>query len=130
MINVINNNKKYLIVLLILVLYYIIYKIFHIGVPCIFNYITGLYCPGCGLTRMCISILKLDFYQAFRYNPFVFVLLVLTIIYLIIKFILLRFKNIKISIPQYVYYIIIVLAIIFMILRNIDAFSYLAPTVI
>ena len=110
--------------------YYFLNLKFGFTIKCPFHTITGFYCPGCGITRMLFSIITLDFYQAFRYNPFVFVLLVLTIIYLIIKFILLRFKNIKISIPQYVYYIIIVLAIIFMILRNIDAFSYLAPTVI
>ena len=34
------------------------------SIPCVFNLITGYYCPGCGITRMFISIYKLDFYQA------------------------------------------------------------------
>lgn len=42
------------------------------GIPCIFNSLTGLKCPGCGMTRMCLSILKLDFRSAWQYNPAVF----------------------------------------------------------
>lgn len=48
---------------------------------CWFRKKLGLYCPGCGGTRMVQSILKLDFYQAFRYNPLVFVLLALIAIW-------------------------------------------------
>ncbi|MDR3552125.1 MAG: DUF2752 domain-containing protein [Clostridia bacterium] len=42
--------------------------------PCIFRSITGLDCPGCGMTRAFYCLLHLDFAQAFRYNPFCFVL--------------------------------------------------------
>ncbi len=41
---------------------------FHIGIPCIFHVLTGLYCPGCGLGRSVLSLLSGDWYQAFRYN--------------------------------------------------------------
>ncbi|MBE7041857.1 MAG: DUF2752 domain-containing protein [Ruminococcaceae bacterium] len=41
-------------------------------IPCIFKVITGFDCPGCGITRMCVSIAKLDFVAAFRFNPVVF----------------------------------------------------------
>lgn len=46
-----------------------------IGIPCIFHTITGFYCPGCGVTRMCLALLRLDFKAAFYYNPAVFILL-------------------------------------------------------
>lgn len=40
-----------------------------LGVPCLFFAVTGLYCPGCGVSRMLLSLLRLDFSAAFRYNP-------------------------------------------------------------
>lgn len=44
----------------------------HFGVPCLFHKITGLWCTGCGVTRMVIRLSKLDFVGAFRSNEFVF----------------------------------------------------------
>ena len=41
-------------------------------IPCLFKVATGFDCPGCGITRMCVSIAKLDFVAAFRYNPVIF----------------------------------------------------------
>lgn len=43
-------------------------------VGCPFNRLTGLKCPGCGITRMILSLLRLDFKTAFFYNPAVFCL--------------------------------------------------------
>lgn len=42
--------------------------------PCFYLQTTGLQCPGCGITRMFFSMLRLDFTAAFRYNPVMFVL--------------------------------------------------------
>ena len=58
----------------------------YIHVFCLFHKITGLYCPGCGVTRMLDAIFHFSFYQAFRYNPLAFVLLVLFVIDIIISF--------------------------------------------
>lgn len=107
-----------------LITYFFINKIFNIGIPCIFYELTNLYCPGCGVTRMFFSLLKLDVYQAFRYNPLVFTYLVMYIIYKIINL------KIKIKIPSYFSYILLIIAIIFGILRNLEEFSYLKPTLI
>lgn len=41
-------------------------------IPCIFYELTGLKCAGCGVTRMIVSVARLDFASAFRYNPFLF----------------------------------------------------------
>ena len=43
------------------------------GIPCIFNKLTGLLCPGCGITRMCVAIARFDFKAAFGYNQFLFI---------------------------------------------------------
>ena len=41
---------------------------FGIGIPCFFHLVTKLNCPGCGNTRAALSLLRLDFAAAFRYN--------------------------------------------------------------
>lgn len=38
-------------------------------IPCLFQKLTGLYCPGCGNTRATIAALKLDFLSMLRFNP-------------------------------------------------------------
>lgn len=40
-----------------------------IGLVCPFHLITGLKCPGCGVTHMCLALLQLDFAAAFTANP-------------------------------------------------------------
>lgn len=45
-----------------------------IGVPCPFYAVTGRYCPGCGVTRMCIALLKFDIAAAFESNAMVLIL--------------------------------------------------------
>ncbi len=89
-----------------------------------FHKITNLYCPGCGATRMLFSLIRLDFYQAFRYNPLVFILGVLCIFYKIASI------KLKILFPKYVTYILLAVMIIYGVLRNTDLFSYLKPTII
>ncbi|MCI8351612.1 MAG: DUF2752 domain-containing protein [Oscillospiraceae bacterium] len=39
------------------------------GGPCLMKLTVGLPCPGCGLTRGCLSALRLDFAAAFRWHP-------------------------------------------------------------
>ena len=36
---------------------------------CPIRLVFNLDCPGCGLTRACVSALKLDFVSAFNYHP-------------------------------------------------------------
>lgn len=45
------------------------------GIPCPLRHFTGLQCPGCGLTRMCMALLHLDFHAAFAANPAILCLL-------------------------------------------------------
>lgn len=120
--------KLILILISFLIIYFILSELLDVGIPCLFYEITGYYCPGCGITRLLFSLLKLDFYQAFRYNPLIFILIIITGIYWLVKFILKKFMNISIEIPNYVYYILLVIVIIFGILRNIPMFDFLSPT--
>ena len=123
-----SKMKLILILISFLIIYFILNELLDVGIPCLFYEITGYYCPGCGITRLLFSLLKLDFYQAFRYNPLIFILIIITGIYLLVKFILKKFMNISIEIPNYVYYILLVIVIIFGILRNIPMFDFLSPT--
>ena len=38
------------------------------------QYLTGVPCPGCGLSRALAALLRLDFWTALRFHPMVFVL--------------------------------------------------------
>ena len=48
----------------------ILYSLARLGipVPCVFNQLTGLYCPGCGNTRAVLALLRFDFSGMFRHN--------------------------------------------------------------
>ena len=114
--------KECLILITFFFIVLILYKL-NIPIPCLFHKLTKLYCPGCGVTRMCVSIFKLDFKSAFSYNAYAFILLCLAIIYFIVCII----KHKLLIIPNLCIYIIIIIGIIFAILRNIPYFSFLAP---
>jgi len=45
------------------------------GIPCLFHKLTGLLCPGCGISRMFLSLLRGDLILAARYNLLVLALL-------------------------------------------------------
>lgn len=47
----------------------------HWSIPCPFHAVTGLLCPGCGVTRMCLALLQLDVVGAWQANPVLLVLL-------------------------------------------------------
>lgn len=41
------------------------------GFPCLFHFLTGFYCPGCGGTRAVRALLRGDVVKSFCYHPFV-----------------------------------------------------------
>ena len=123
-----NRVKIGIFLFFLFIIYYLLNKKIGIGIPCVFHELTGLYCPGCGITRLLFSLLELNFFQAFRSNPLVFILLILIILYLILKLILKRF-NINLTIPNYIYYFLLIIVILFGILRNIPGFEFLRPII-
>lgn len=40
-----------------------------LGIPCLFHLVTGLDCPGCGVTRMLAALAAGDLAGAWRSNP-------------------------------------------------------------
>lgn len=42
------------------------------SLPCPFHAVTGLYCPGCGVTTMALSLAQGDIRAAFAANPALF----------------------------------------------------------
>ena len=48
-----------------------------IYISCLFHTLTGYMCPGCGISRMFLSLARFDIARAFSYNPVVFMLLIL-----------------------------------------------------
>lgn len=53
----------------------VLYAFFHFsGIGCPIRFLTGVSCPGCGMTRACISVLFLDFKSAFYYHPLFLIL--------------------------------------------------------
>ena len=118
--------------LLIIIVYLILNKYHIICIPCLIHEITGMYCPGCGVTRMLINILSGNFYQAFRYNPLLFIFIPFFILYILDLFIS-KVKNKKMItelFEPYIWYVLIGIFIVYGILRNIPYFDYLKPTLI
>lgn len=109
------------VILLIGALYGLLVYATGMTVPCIFKKITGLECPGCGITRVCMSLLRGHIAEAFSYNRFCF-LAAPVILYLIIKCDIkyIRTGNYLLSKPDTVIsYMLIALAVVFAICRNI-----------
>lgn len=65
--------KKIFFIILAGIIYYFIYCILGCAIPCIFNKITGLLCPACGVTRMIYAISKGNFTEAYGYNKGLFI---------------------------------------------------------
>ena len=46
-----------------------------LALPCPIRAVTGLLCPGCGVTRMCLALLRGDWGAAWDANPALLILL-------------------------------------------------------
>ena len=46
-----------------------------IAIPCLFTWLTGYHCWGCGLSRALWSLVQGDFLKAYSYNPAIYLLL-------------------------------------------------------
>lgn len=98
------------------------------SVKCPIYEATGFYCATCGVTRQAVALLSGDIYQAFRYNILTFIIILPTVVIYIkesIKFI--EFNKFS-GYLEYILYGYLVAFITFMLLRNTEWFSWLAPT--
>lgn len=100
------------------------------GFGCLFYELTGLYCPGCGSGRAIASLLRGELRAAFSYNPLAVLLgapsfVVFTHEYLRYVFPGLALRPVYVSRGATMALLIVITA--FWVLRNIPAFSFLAP---
>ena len=119
--NKIKKASKIILLLLLLVFLSFIVTNFVtiIKYKCPFNYFLKIKCPGCGVTRMFLSVFKLDLKSAFHYNALFFISIILFIIYLSYVFIsiLLNKKFYKLNWNHAIIFSIIL--IIYGVVRNI-----------
>lgn len=124
-----SSIKKAAVYLLVGLAYYVFVRLTGWGIPCVFSLLTGILCPGCGISRMFMALLRLDFYAAFRYNALIFCALPFVLIFGIRHW--LRWvktgSNDTDRLEKALVMIAAVLTIAFWIMRNMEQFSYLAP---
>lgn len=60
---------------------------------CLFTLVTGVNCPGCGMTRACMRMIHFDFQGAWLFHKASFVVLP-TLIFLYIRFFVLKLRQI------------------------------------
>ena len=119
----------------LIVLYFVNPNEGHGLIPCPLHAFTGLYCPGCGTARAVHSLLHLQVFRAFRFNPASMILLPFIAFYVvfgIFDFMKTGSNRLNRILPQKPLIVILVLLMIFGIFRNvpIEPFNWLAPTVV
>lgn len=114
-----SNARNVLALLFFGCCYYVWIRMTGLCIPCIFRLITGLKCPGCGITTMIMRLSMLNFRGSFIANPFLFItspFLAFELIYAYIK------KEKREKLPRWnttLLYIYLALLLIFGIVRNI-----------
>lgn len=95
---------------------------------CQFHRLTGLNCPGCGATRAVYALLHGHFLSALRDNVlFVFLLAAMSVRGSWFAFKKFRGQPTGEMVPAKVLWPLLFVALIFTILRNLPAFSFLSP---
>ncbi len=104
-------------------LYALFMKLTGIGIPCPFRLLTGLQCPGCGVSRMCLALLRLDFKSAFGYNQAIFCLApILLFVFGRLLYLYIRYDKKQDRLTNVLSYFSIAVLVIFGISRNIFKF--------
>lgn len=116
-------------VLIIGLAYLVFVRLTGLGIPCLLTLFTKGYCPGCGITRMFLALSRLDFAAAVRANVLVMVLIPCGL-----PFVAIRLKNYvktgenkPAKAEKWFVIAAFVLTVVFWIMRNTEAFSFLAP---
>ena len=64
----------------------LLYLFFHLtGIGCPIHFVTGVSCPGCGMTRAAFALLRLHFADAWHYHPLIYTLPFALLLYLFRK---------------------------------------------
>ena len=97
--------------------------------PCLFQKITGLYCPGCGTARALHALLHGRISTAISYNASL-VVLAPTFLHLYVRCCLRNIKRMAATceLPPSLYKALLIIVVIFGILRNIPAYPLCSLT--
>ena len=108
--------------------YFVFTAVTGLGIPCVFRKVTGLYCPGCGVTHFIHDIAALRFKSLIGDNAAVMILLPVWIAVIIA--VLFRKEDgpgwQKLPYVKITAWASVAMLLIFGILRNIPAFSFLS----
>ncbi len=110
--------------------YFLIVKILGFGIPCVFHLLTDKYCPGCGISRMFVALFSGDFKAAFQYNALAFSLLLPALafaVYRAYRHIRYGKTDLEKTWEKVLVFLVFLLTVAFTIMRNLSAFSFLAP---
>ncbi len=121
---------KMLLVFVVGFAYYLFVKVSGYGIPCVFYLITDKYCPGCGISRMFIAIFSGDFQKAFQYNALICSLLPFAAafsLYRAYRYIRYGKADFEKLWEKILLLLVFLLTTAFAVLRNLSAFSFLAP---
>ena len=90
------------------------------GIPCLFYRLLGLKCPGCGMTRAAVSIVRGDLKAAAGYNIMSVTVMPALFVYLVYRVIREEgFNNKDVEVWEYFFFILIfMVAFFYTILRN------------
>ena len=115
------SAKRITVILIIGIAYYFFASVSGFAIPCVFSKITGLLCPGCGITRMLAAALRGNFKEAYGYNRLLFLTLpVISLVLAVeeIKYIRTGSRQ-MFRLSQVILWSEIILLLIFGIIRNI-----------
>lgn len=98
--------KNMKIAILVIALYLWINRTFF-PVSCIWVAITGFPCPGCGLTRAGMALLKGNFKEAFQIHPFIYIIVAMALVFCIYRYILKRSQKVFVK-----YALVVVIAML------------------
>lgn len=104
---------------LLLIGYYFLNHNWGVKIVCPFYTLTGLLCPGCGITRCLFSILQLEFKKAFLYNRLVFILLPFFLGYYLYNIYNYVLNKKRVEIPNWLVIILLIITLSFGVIRNI-----------
>ena len=111
-----------------LTLYYILYL--RTGISCFFHDLTGWYCPGCGTCRAIQALVRGQFGEMLSYNimtVFLGIPFGIVFIHEYLRLVFPSFHLRAVHVSQRTAEGVTAILLLFWILRNIPAFSFLAP---
>lgn len=121
--------KPAAVILAIGLAYLLIHELTGFALFCPFRRFLHLYCPGCGVSRMCFHLAHLEFYEAFSSNCVVFCLLPVAAVdgvyhaYRYIRYGSGRFRRAE----EIALWVIVGLLLIFAVVRNLFPIDILVP---